>query len=173
MLPAAGNVAEQASPPQAPLSARERWQATLRGNPLATNDFGAGAFPQTRARALGKRELAPDPEGWVRAIRHDLDREDAVAHVGALVESGELPAPSYLVENPRNGHAHVVWELGRWVRATALRAARFFERIRAALEELLGADRAYAGKFQHNPTHPDFQTWGDWVVRELSTSRVS
>ena len=165
MLPVAGNVAEQASHTQARPSAR--WEATLRGNPLATDDFTAGAYPQPKAVAIRKRELAPDPDGWVRAIRHDVDRDDAVINTGALIESGALPAPSYLVENPRTGHAHVVWELGRWVRTDSARAVRLLARVRAALGEILGADRAYAGKFQHNPLHPDFQTWGDWQTWEL------
>jgi len=167
MWPAAGNVAEGASLTQARPSARERWEQSLRGNPLATDDFTAGAYAQPKNVALAKREIAPDPEGWLRAIRHDVDRDDAIAHIGALIEGGELPAPTYLVENPRNGHAHVVWELGRWVRTDSGRATRFFERVRAVLGEILGADRAYAGKFQHNPLHPDFQTWGDWRTCEL------
>jgi hypothetical protein len=137
---------------------------------LATDNFSAGAYAQPKAVALAMHEIAPDPDGWIRAVRHDVDRADALEHVAALVEDGTLPEPSWIIVRPANGHAHVVWELGRWVRRDRLRQLGLFERVREALRERVGGDPAYVGRFQHNPLHPDFERWGagrTWELGEL------
>ncbi len=56
-------------------------------------------------------EIAPDPPGWLTALRFDIDTEGG----GAAWIEAELPAPNLVVINPRNGHAHLVYLLGAWV----------------------------------------------------------
>ncbi len=57
-------------------------------------------------------EIAPDPPGWLTALRFDIDTDGGCA---AWIEA-ELPAPNLVVVNPRNGHAHLVYLLGAWCR---------------------------------------------------------
>jgi len=60
------------------------------------------------------------------------------------------------VVNPANGHAHLIYLLGAWVRTdfgdpSRLRVVRYAAAIERAYASALGADQAYAGRFQHNP----------------------
>ena len=56
-------------------------------------------------------EIAPDPPGWLTALRFDIDTEGG----GAAWIEAELPAPNFVVINPSNGHAHLIYLLGAWV----------------------------------------------------------
>jgi len=58
--------------------------------------------------------------------------------------------------NPTNGHAHLIYLLGAWVRTdfgdpSRLRVVRYAAAIEKAYAVALGADQAYAGRFHHNP----------------------
>jgi hypothetical protein len=58
--------------------------------------------------------------------------------------------------NPENGHAHLIYQLGAWVRtdfgdSSRLRVVRYAAAIERAYAAALGADRAYTGRFHHNP----------------------
>ena len=142
-------------------SALERYRRTLPTRMLATNRFADGAYARPIDVAIEMREVAPDPPNWLRAIRLDVDRPDALLHVSGLVADGALPAPSWIVVRPASGHAHVSWELGRWVRRDRERAVALFERVREALRVVVGGNPAYAGTFTHNVFHADFERWGD------------
>ena len=151
-------------------SALARWERSLPGNMLATNDFAAGAYHQLKSIAVTMREIAPDPDGWIRAIRHDIDRKNALEHVSALVTDGKLPGPSWIIVRPESGHAHVIWDLGGWVKRDLLRQLGLFEHVRAALRDIVGGDPSYVARFQHNPLHPSFECWGvgrKWELSEL------
>ncbi len=67
-----------------------------------------------------------------------------------------MPAPNLVVVNPVNGHAHLIYLLGAWVRTdfgdpSRLRVVRYAAAIERAYAAALGADQAYAGRFHHNP----------------------
>ena len=86
------------------------------------------------------------------ALRFDIDSEGG----GAAWIEAELPAPNLIVVNPANGHAHLIYLLGAWVRTdfgdpSRLRVVRYAAAIERAYATALGADQAYAGRFQHNP----------------------
>jgi hypothetical protein len=94
-------------------------------------------------------EIAPDPDGWIRALRVDVDRADAAT---AWLDA-DLPPPTFIIVRPSNGHAHLVWELTYWVKRHT-HAERYFQRIRAAITRAVDGDPNYPGTFQHNPLHP-------------------
>ena len=124
-----------------------RFVRTIPYRTLATDNFSSGAFECAKSLALKMREIAPDPPGWLTAIRLDIDRSDgATAWLDA-----ELPQPSLVVTNRLNGHAHLMWMLARWVAKDKPKSVRYADQIRGALSEALGADAAYCGKFTHNP----------------------
>ncbi len=104
-------------------------------------------------------EIAPDPPGWLTALRFDIDTEGG----GAAWIEAELPAPNLVVVNPRNGHAHLIYQLGAWVQTDfsdprRLKVIRYAAAIERAYTEALGADRAYPGRFQHNPLSEAYVT---------------
>jgi hypothetical protein len=97
-------------------------------------------------------EIAPDPPGWLTALRFDIDTEGG----GAAWIEAELPAPNLVIVNPRNGHAHLVYLLGAWVQTDfsdprRLKVVRYAAAIERAYTAALGADSAYTGRFHHNP----------------------
>jgi len=104
-------------------------------------------------------EIAPDPPGWLTALRFDIDTEGG----GAAWIEAELPAPNLVVINPRNGHAHLVYLLGAWVQADfsdprRLKVVRYAAAIERAYTAALGADPAYTGRFHHNPLSDAYVT---------------
>jgi len=104
-------------------------------------------------------EIAPDPPGWLTALRFDIDTEGG----GAAWIEAELPAPNLVVVNPRNGHAHLVYLLGAWVQtdfgdSRRLKVVRYATAIEHAYAAALGADPAYTGRFHHNPLSDAYVT---------------
>ncbi len=104
-------------------------------------------------------EIAPDPPGWLTALRFDIDTEGG----GAAWIEAELPAPNLVVVNPRNGHAHLIYLLGAWVQtdfgdSRRLKVVRYAAAIERAYTVALGADSAYTGRFQHNPLSDAYVT---------------
>jgi len=104
-------------------------------------------------------EIAPDPPGWLTALRFDIDTEGG----GAAWIEAELPAPNLVVINPSNGHAHLIYLLGAWVRtdfgdSRRLKVVRYAAAIERAYTAALGADPAYTGRFQHNPLSDAYVT---------------
>jgi len=104
-------------------------------------------------------EIAPDPPGWLTALRFDIDTEGG----GAAWIEAELPAPNLVVVNPCNGHAHLVYLLGAWVQTDFSdprrhKVVRYAAAIERAYAAALGADPAYTGRFQHNPLSDAYVT---------------
>jgi len=104
-------------------------------------------------------EIAPDPPGWLTALRFDIDTEGG----GAAWIEAELPAPNLVVINPSNGHAHLIYLLGAWVQtdfgdSRRLKVVRYAGAIERAYTAALGADPAYTGRFQHNPLSDAYVT---------------
>jgi len=125
----------------------------------ATDDFRRGAYRERREVARSMAEIAPDPPGWLTALRFDIDTEGG----GAAWIEAELPAPNLVVVNPRNGHAHLIYLLGAWVQADfsdprRLKVIRYAAAIERAYTAALGADQAYPGRFQHNPLSAAYVT---------------
>jgi hypothetical protein len=88
-------------------------------------------------------------------VRVDVDHDGAGV---AWLDAG-LPQPTFIIRRRTNGHAHLIWELRRWVRV-GTRAERFLRRVRAAFTEACEGDPSYSGRFQHNP----LAAWA-WDVR--------
>jgi len=70
--------------------------------PIASGVRSRARWP--RSRRTRRAELT--------ALRFDIDTEGG----GAAWIEAELPAPNLVVINPCNGHAHLIYLLGGWVR---------------------------------------------------------
>ena len=139
--------------------ALERFAQNLPFRVHATDDFRRGAYRERREVACSMAEIAPDPPGWLTALRFDIDCEGG----GAAWIEAELPAPNLVVVNPRNGHAHLIYLLGGWIRTdfgdpSRLKVVRYAAAIERAYAAALGADKAYSGRFHHSPLSAAYVT---------------
>jgi hypothetical protein len=148
-------------------TARERFARTLPWTVLATNDFAGGVDRVPKRVAIRRREIAPDPPGWLTALRFDVDGADASTR---WLDAG-LPPPNLIVRRRSTGHAHLIYLLGVWVRTDGQRGwreIRFASVVDRGMTAALGADIAYSARFQHNPLDDEA-----WDVREVRAEPYS
>ena len=158
-----------ASPELNPL---ERFARALPYKVRCADRFSDGLAWALRPVALLHDEIAPDPPGWTTSLRFDVDCPcDGKPHVhhghcgraATYWRDTQLPEPSFVVVNPRNGHAHYVYLLRGWIRtdgaeAQELPAVRYLAAIARAYTLALHADPGYAGLVHHNPLSGRYTT---------------
>lgn len=126
--------------------------------PYATDDYTHGMFRYAREVARQKRYIGPNSPHQLNVITVDVDHPDALLR--SLWEKGDI-SPNVVIENPLNGHAHVVWYLEAGVATTSmpsLKALRYLEAIQEGLRRLVSGDAGYSGTLIKNPEHPYWTT---------------
>lgn len=145
--------------------------------PYCTNDPRDGQTVRGRDEALSFRLIQPNTSGKVLWIAFDLDYGDGATAWDRL----SAPPPTLAVENPANGHAHLLYALQAPVpRTEAARAKplQYLAAVQEGLRDKLRGDAGYSGHLCKNPLHPSWQTkqWadayslaelGDWVDLSL------
>jgi hypothetical protein len=90
----------------------------------------------------------------------DIDRP-----LGAFAwEDANLPAPTLTISNPKNGHAHLVYELAQPVwfpkkddPRPDTHSVRYWKAVYKAFQSALRADPGYTGLVAKNPLHPHWR----------------
>jgi hypothetical protein len=125
--------------------------------PYCTDDYERGNFPRTLASAMQKRYIQPNPPAVRFRLVFDVDRP-----AGALAwEDAGLAPPNWTATNPRNGHAHVGYEIEIPITVDPFvdRApVRFAAAIECAYRESMRADDSYGGHLCKNPLHKHWIT---------------
>lgn len=133
------------------------WQAHwLPRYPLATDELSDGVYRVKRAAAVGKRYIEANPHGLVNVLATDIDAGDAVMRSYAC--TGYLP--TWIVENPSNGHAHALWGLKAPIATTEYsrrKPVAYAHAITEGLRMAVDGDKGYAGLIIKNPSHT---SWG-------------
>lgn len=140
---------------------------TLPRRPYCTDDFTNGLLVRPRSTAVQRRYIQPNPPTVCVWLVFDIDREQAAV----AADDANLATPTWVAQNPANGHAHVGYGLQFPVRKgdAQARPLRLAAAIEAAYGDRLGADRSYAGLTCKNPTHPAWRTrWGPQTLYELA-----
>ncbi|WP_301851165.1 replication initiation protein [Rhodococcus pyridinivorans] len=133
--------------------------------PLATDDFLTGVYRMPRPDALERRHIEANPAALSNLLVVDVDHPDSALR--ALSAQGSHPMPNAIIENRRNGHAHLHW----WLREPFTRteyarrkplayAAAVTEGLRRAVD----GDIGYSGLMTKNPVHADWDT--HWLLTE-------
>lgn len=140
--------------------------------PLATDDFVRGMYRHPREIALTKRYLEANPPGVSNLLVVDVDRPDTALR--ALETRGSHPMPNLVVENPANGHGHVVWALRNAVTRTEYarrKPLRYAAAVTEGLRRALDGDAGYSGLMTKNPLH---QSWRAelWHTREWDLAEL-
>lgn len=123
--------------------------------PYCCDEFVSNA-PRCLNHALKKRYIQLNPPGWYSFIIVDCDYSDA----GNSWKNAWLPAPTWIVVNPENGHAHLVWAILKpvWAGSDNQKPARYFDAVQEGFRKVLRGDEGFAGLLTKNPIHPDWST---------------
>ena len=152
------------------LPALRHFADSLPRRPYCTDDPHMGQTVRGRVDALSFRNIQPNTSGKVVWLSFDVDHEDGALSWDRL----NAPPPTLAVENPANGHAHLLYALQAPVPRTEASRARPLLYLAAAQEGIrrkLGADPGYSGHLCKNPLHSSWQTrqWaGAYSLAELS-----
>lgn len=140
--------------------------------PLATDDWVQGVYRHPRVLALTKRFVEANPPGVSNLLVVDVDRPDAALR--AIETRGSHPMPNLVVENPANGHGHVVWALRNAVTRTEYarrKPLRYAAAVTEGLRRALDGDAGYSGLMTKNPLHSGWRAelWHtrEWDLAEL------
>ena len=92
----------------------------------------------------------------VNYLVFDVDASDAYLHFF----DAELPTPTWIAKNRKNGHCHICYELKTPVCKTAnahLKPLRYLASIEYTYAKKLGADLRYSGLLTKNPVDKDWE----------------
>lgn len=133
----------------------ESFIASLPDKVLSSNDFAKDTRYRKKDKALNCRYIAVS-QVMRKQIIIDIDRKNS----GFEWETLNLPAPTYIVINPNNGHCHYVYELRKAVVFSdkgRVEPQNYFRSVALTLTRLLHGDMGYAGLLTKNPLHKDWK----------------
>ena len=136
--------------------------------PLASDELLAGVYRMARGDAMRRRYVEANPHALSNLLVVDVDHPDSALR--ALSSTGSHPAPTAVVENPSNGHAHVVWALAEPVTRTEYahrKPLAYAAAVTEGLRRAVDGDKGYSGLMTKNPAHDSWET--HWLGGQLRT----
>ena len=125
--------------------------------PYCTNDPHLGQTVRGKNIAATYANIQPNTSGKVVWLSFDVDHTDGATAWDRL----NAPPPTLSVENPSNGHAHLLYALETPVpRTDASRSKPLFylAAVQEGLRRKLEADPGYSGHLCKNPLHSRWTT---------------
>ncbi|MFM6960842.1 MAG: replication initiation protein, partial [Schleiferiaceae bacterium] len=126
--------------------------------PYCVDDFGDGLKIRGRGEAVKRRHVQYNTPAKVAYLCFDVDKDRA--HEAWF--DANLPAPSLVVQNPANGHAHILYAIKTPVcrtNAARLKPLRYLAAVEEGLRAKLGADEGFAGLMCKTPHHTAWRTF--------------
>ena len=125
--------------------------------PYCTNAKGMCRI-RTKRHAITHAYIQPNAPGRVQWLVFDLDDPQALF----AWHDTHAPAPTIIITNPDNGHAHYMYRLvepvGLYGRSSP-KAISYLRAVQHALQTKLGADPGYSGNLVKNPAHAKWNTY--------------
>lgn len=152
------------------LAALNLFKEYLPRRPYCTNDPTTGQTVRCKESALKFANIQPNTSGKVVWLSFDVDHPDGATAWNRF----NAPPPTLSIENPANGHAHLLYALEAPVpRTEAARAKPLFylAAVQEGLRRKLTADPGYSGHLCKNPLHDrwDTKSWaGKYSMGDLS-----
>ena len=138
-------------------TALELFMETLPRRPYCTDNPRQGQTVRSKDTALGFSHIQPNTSGKVAWLAYDIDEPD-----GAMAwHHMNAPPPTLSIENPANGHAHLLYALESPVPRTEAawpKPLRYLASVQEGLRRKLRADPGYSGHLCKNPLHERWQT---------------
>lgn len=125
--------------------------------PYCTNEPRLGQTRASKESALSFANIQPNTNGKVVWISFDVDHSDGATAFHRL----SAPPPTLSIENPVNGHAHLLYALTAPVPRTDAARAKpllYLAACQEGLRRKLGADPGYSGHLVKNPLHSKWNT---------------
>lgn len=136
--------------------AQAAYRRTLGSKAQCADVFQTGAVKWLpTSEALQRRHIMVPHEWRKHFLAFDIDRPGAmIAH-----EDVDLPAPTYVMVNPTNGHGHLLYQLESPVLVgQRSKPQEFYADVNVCLVHQLKADPGYVGRFCKTPGHQDWET---------------
>lgn len=137
------------------LRARDELLSKFARRPYCTNDPGTGLVIRPLKTALDYSHIAPNPPGATAFLLFDCDHTSIPKfRYPEFWASLDLPEPTWITVNPRNGHAHVCYALKAPVCTTEnghSAPKRYLQAIQKSITKLLRADPDYNRMVTKNP----------------------
>lgn len=125
---------------------------------LCADDFSDGLKIRRKEHAKKRKHVQFNPSQLVTYLCFDVDKERA----HESWHDANLPCPSLIVQNPENGHAHLLYALAAPVprtEAARLKPLKFLAVVEEGLRLKLGADQGFAGLICKTPNHQSWRTF--------------
>lgn len=138
-------------------SALIHFTANLPHRPYCSDDLASGLKIRRKDIAARHAYIQPDSPSLKRWLSFDIDRPDAAWHW----EDAGAPAPSLVIQNPDNGHAHLLYMLRAPIcvsQNARPEPLRFLALLDDTLTIKLDADHQFAGLIVKNPGHGQWRT---------------
>lgn len=116
-----------------------------------------GLYRKVRSSAAKHLLIQPNPAAMLKWLVFDVDMPGAAF----VWEKANLPPPNFVVVNPKNAHAHLVYALEAPVCRTEhahLKPLQYAAAIEFQMKLLLRSDMSYAGLICKNPLHEHWRT---------------
>lgn len=139
------------------LPALQHFAESLPRRPYCTDDPRQGQTVRGREAALRFANVQPNTSGKVVWLAFDVDHADSATAWNRL----NAPPPTIAVENPNNGHAHLLYALAAPVprtEAARVRPLLYLAACQEGIRRKLGADPGYSGHLCKNPLSPRWST---------------
>ncbi|ELY4724310.1 MULTISPECIES: replication initiation protein [Cronobacter] len=128
----------------------DKFKSQIQKYALSTDDFNDGVYRVPKEKALLKKYIGFNNRFFVNGLVFDIDNEK-----GAIAwDFADLPRPNTIIQNTRNGHAHLLYALKNPVLkidSARMRPLRLASIVQCGFTERLDADRAYADILMKNP----------------------
>lgn len=125
--------------------------------PYCTNDPSKGQTVRGKNVAIKFANIQPNTSGKVVYLSFDVDHNDGATAWNRLI----APPPTLSIENPVNGHAHLLYALQAPVPRTdaaRIKPVLYLAACQEGLRRKLGADPGYSGHLCKNPLHERWNT---------------
>ncbi len=156
--------AGQSHPGNAPVWST--WTDRIPSRPLCADIFADGTLRRPRPSALSYPHVEFNTAGRVSWLNFDVDTPESFE----TWDRTHLPVPNAYVQNPANGHGHLLYALNVPVGVLGLsreRPIHLVADVQRGMTKRLGADPAYCNRLAKNPSSPRWRT--SWYANKPYT----
>ena len=148
---------------------RDKYINQIQSWVLCADDFENGTYRKPKNKALNKKYIGYNNNYFMNGFVFDIDQPE-----GAIAwDDCGLPKPNIIIQNTKNGHAHLLYALKAPVCKTdnaRTKPLKLASLIQKGFTDRLKADRAYADVLMKNPINEaEWRTiWGNVEAYDLS-----